>query len=459
MDKWLGAALDYIPRWLEHQMRISKQPGCVMAIAHNGKLVLERAYGFANLKRGVALTPRHRFRVASHSKSFTAAGILKLRERGRLQLDDPVGKHVSGLRTDVANATLSQLLSHSAGLIRDGYDSGQWVDRRPFLTEAEIRADLEKGLTIPANSRFKYSNHGFGLLGMTVAAVTGESYGRWIKREIVDAVGLKETLPDTPLPRGTLFARGHGSELPLGHRVIIPGENCTNDLAAATGFVSTAADLVRFFSQLAPEARPSVLSSASRREMTRRQWRDEHSSLERWYGLGTISGSIGDWGWFGHSGGFQGYITRTVVLPRQQLAISVLTNASDGWSHFWLDGMIHILRGYARNGAPSRRTVGWTGRWWSLWGAIDLVPMKDKVLVAAPVMFNPLMDASEIVVQGRDRRGAALGRIVLAGGFANHGEQVRLVRNARGKAMELQFSGSKMYPEAKIAAELRKKYE
>jgi len=67
MDKWLGAALDYIPRWLEHQMRISKQPGCVMAIAHNGKLVLERAYGFANLKRGVALTPRHRFRVASHS--------------------------------------------------------------------------------------------------------------------------------------------------------------------------------------------------------------------------------------------------------------------------------------------------------------------------------------------------------------------------------------------------------
>ena len=81
MDKWLGAALDYIPRWLEHQMRISRQPGCVTAIAHNGKLVLERAYGFANLKRGVALTPRHRFRVASHSKSFTAAGILKLREK------------------------------------------------------------------------------------------------------------------------------------------------------------------------------------------------------------------------------------------------------------------------------------------------------------------------------------------------------------------------------------------
>ena len=83
MDKWIGAALDYIPRWLEYQMRLSEQPGCVIAIAYKGKLVLEQAFGHADLAQGIALTPRHRFRVASHSKSFTAAGVLKLREQAK----------------------------------------------------------------------------------------------------------------------------------------------------------------------------------------------------------------------------------------------------------------------------------------------------------------------------------------------------------------------------------------
>src|SRR6185437_2454927 len=160
-------------------------------------------------------------------------------------------------------------------------------------------------------------------------------------------------------------------------------------LTAATGFVSTAADLARFFAQLMPSARRSVLSVASRREMTRRHWHEPHSSLDRDYGLGIISGRVGDWEWFGHSGGFQGYITRTAALPGHDLTISVLTNAADGLAHPWLDGAIHILRCFARNGAPSRRTSGWTGRWWTVWGAVDLLPAGDKVFVAAPALLNP----------------------------------------------------------------------
>ena len=120
MDKWLGAALAYIPGWIEHQMRVSEQPGCSIAIAHRGKLVLEQAFGAADLEQGTVLTPRHRFRVASHSKSFTAAAVLKLREQGRLRLDDPIGYVLKGLHKQVAAATWSQLLSHSAGLVRDG---------------------------------------------------------------------------------------------------------------------------------------------------------------------------------------------------------------------------------------------------------------------------------------------------------------------------------------------------
>ena len=91
MDRWLDHALDYIPRWIAFQIDMSQQPGCILAIAHRGKIVLEQAFGTANLSTSEPLTPRHRFRIASHTKSFTAAGILKLREQGKLRLDDAAG--------------------------------------------------------------------------------------------------------------------------------------------------------------------------------------------------------------------------------------------------------------------------------------------------------------------------------------------------------------------------------
>ena len=131
MDAWLKAAVDYIPSWLDYQMRQTGQPGCVIAIAHKGRIVLEKAFGVADVSTGRALTPRHRLRAASHSKSFTAAGVMKLREAGVLRLDDPAGRYVDGLHPSVAATTLTQLLSHSAGMIRDGAAAGNfWIAGR-----------------------------------------------------------------------------------------------------------------------------------------------------------------------------------------------------------------------------------------------------------------------------------------------------------------------------------------
>lgn len=453
----LAAAIDYIPRWIEFQMRLHDQPGCAFAIAHDGKPLAELALGAADRGADEKLTPRHRFRVASHSKTFTAAAVMKLRELGLLRLDDPLGSYVGGLHPDVAAATIAQLLSHSAGLVRDGDDAGQWVDRKPFLDEAGLRADLERGPVLPVGSRFKYSNHGYGLLGLVIASVTGEPYNDWVAREIVAASGLDETTPDVALPQRTPFARGHSPKWPLGERVTIPGDNPTRALAAATGFVSTARDLTLFFSSLAPDAKKSVLSAASRREMARRQWRDPHATLERWYGLGTISGSLGDWEWFGHTGGFQGTLSRTVCLPKQGLTLSALCNAADGLPHVFVDGALHILRAFDQHGAPSRKTAAWTGRWWTLWGALDLLPTADKVFMSNPALANPLMDASQIEVSG-SRQGVSSGRIALAGGFASHGEPARLHHDARGRASELWLGGTKLGTEAAAVKELRRRY-
>jgi CubicO group peptidase (beta-lactamase class C family) len=454
MDKALQAALEYVPQYLDFQMRASQQPGCAVAIANKGKIVFERAYGFSNAIAGAELTPRHRFRVASHSKTFTAAGIMKLREAGKVKLDDRAGEYVEGLHGEVARATLAQLLSHSAGIIRDGTDSGQWADRRPFLNAQELQAALAAKPVLQTSARFKYSNHGYGLIGLIIEAITGQSYNKWIADNVVRPAGLAETTPDMPLPRGAKLAAGHSGRLPLGRRVAIPGRNPTYALAAATGFISTAADLARFYGQLDPAAKKSFLSAESRREMVRRQWRDPHSSLERYYGLGTISGTTAGWEHAGHSGGFQGFITRSGAFLGRDISLSVLTNAADGWSHFWFDGIVSIMAAFAKNGAPAARAKSWAGRWWSLWGSTDLVPMGEKVLVAAPALFNPFMDASEIKLTGRDT-----GTIALAGGYASHGENVRRVRNAAGRVSEVWMSGSKLLSEARVAAEMQKRYE
>ena len=463
MDRWLAAALDYLPRWLEHQLRLTEQPGLQFAVALNGKPVLDLALGHANLRSGEALTPQHRLRVASHSKTFTATALLKLRDQGRLRLDDPVGRYVDGLHATVAATPLAQLLSHSAGLVRDGADSGQWLERRPFLNEADLRADLAGGPTIDPNTRFKYSNHGYGLLGLVVAAVTGEPYLDWVAREVVAASGLKDTFPDVDrAPPALKLAHGHSLKWPAGERLPLAAAMSTHALASATGFVSTAADLARFFGSLSPQARRSVLSVEARRELARRQWREPHSSVERWYGLGTMSGTLtglaGAWDWFGHTGGFPGTLSRTVCVPSQGLTISAIGNAADTLVGTWVDGALHVLQAHAALGAPSRRTAAWTGRWWSLWGSWDLLPLADRVLVANPSLANPLTDAMQITVDGKGRDGALHGRITLANGYASHGEPAALTLDANGRATSLKLAGATLGTEAAALRELRARY-
>lgn len=454
MDKWLRAALDYLPRWIEHQMRMIQQPGCAIAVVHRGKPVLDLALGVANEANGEPLTPAHRFRVASHSKSFTAAGVLRLRDLGRCRLDDPVGRYVGGLHAGVAKTTLGQLLSHGAGLVRDGADAGQWALRRDFLDEATLRADLAGGPVIAPNSRFKYSNHGYGLAGLAIEAITGEAYRDWIAREIVAVSGLAHTEPDAPLGPTVAVAAAHSSRLPLGHRVVLPAQMSTNALAAATGFVSTARDLARFYFSLMPQARHSVLSEDARREMTRRQWRDPQTATDRGYGLGLATGVYAGLSWFGHGGSFPGMLSRTAALPALQLAVSVLTNAADAPAEAWVDSTMHLLEGFARHGSPSARSSAWTGRWWGLRGPVDLLPARGRVIVASPWSPTPLLDAAEIVPRGGRRGGARHGTIVQAVGLGHYGESARLESDASHRPHALWLGGTKLLPEEAFAQEL-----
>jgi len=95
----------------------------------------------------------------------------------------------------------------------------------------------------------------------------------------------------------------------------------------------------------------------------------------------------------------------------------------------------------------------WTGRWWTSSGAVDLVPMGNRVLLGGPGMGNPFMDATEIEITGRDT-----GRIVQAAGYASYGEPVHRSRNKAGKVTEVWLAGGMRRPEKTVAAEMERKY-
>lgn len=451
-NAWLDAAIDYAGRWIDFKMRQAAQPGCVLAVAHRGELMHEQAFGVANLATEEALSPRHRFRVASHSKTFTAAGILKLAEQGRLSLDSTAGSFVEGLHPDVAAATLRQLLSHSAGISRDGSNSGYFADARPFLSKDELLAELKKPTAIKAGERFKYSNFGFSLLGLIIEAVTGEPYTDWMKREVVALAGLTETYPD--MPSGTMpFARGHTSRLMSDPRRVIPGDNPTNAMASATGFVSTAADLVRFLAQLSPRADKSILSAAMRREMMSDVSTDPDSAVFKSYGLGVYASKPSGADNFGHIGGFQGTITRTATLPDIDVTISILTNAIDGPAVAWMEALIRIVRRFHDAGAPTAEAADWNGRWWNLWGAVDLVALGDKVISCNPAFDMPLMEVGEIALTEKDR-----GTILRAPGFDRPGESARRVRDASGQVVMVQLGGAGFVSESAARADVEQRY-
>src|SRR5262249_5572587 len=108
---------------------------------------------------------------------------------------------------------------------------------------------------------------------------------------------------------------------------------------------------------------------------------------------------------------------------------------------------------FERGGAPSRKTRDWNGRFWSLWGATDLLPMANKVLAIAPGFINPFIEASELAITGRNT-----GRIALAPGFSSHGEPVRYTRAKSGKITELWLAGSRLLPETNVAREMEQRY-
>ncbi|HEX5165162.1 MAG TPA: serine hydrolase domain-containing protein, partial [Thermomicrobiales bacterium] len=206
-------ALAYVDAWLDYRVWKLRTPGAQVAVWFDGGVQFSKAYGLSNLDTGEALTTSHLFRIASHSKTFTATAVMQLVEAGKLRLDDTAGTWIPALAegdSPLAEVTVRELVSHSAGVIRDGVDATYWAHSRPFPNEDELLAlALREGVVRQPEATFKYTNIGFSLLGMIVGKAAGSSYNEYTKTAIVEKLGLRNTGPELDEARLSEYAGGH----------------------------------------------------------------------------------------------------------------------------------------------------------------------------------------------------------------------------------------------------------
>jgi CubicO group peptidase (beta-lactamase class C family) len=434
----LREAAAYVDRWIAFCREQRDLPGLVVAIRHADELALCQGYGFAQLDPRVAMTPEHVFRVASHSKMFTATAVMQLVEQGKLRLDDHAAAYVSWVDSDV---TVRQLLNHAGGVIRDGLDADFWRVEAPFPDVATLRTLAPDASTLPTNTTFKYSNVGYGLLGQVIEAVSGAPYNEYVKEHIVNRLGLASTGPELVSDVLDRCVTGYTGKLLGVPRRGVPTID-TRALSSATGFYSTAQDLCRFAAAHWP-GDETLLSDTSKREMHHPSWTVEQS--EELYGLGFIDERIGERETVGHSGGFPGQSTRTLFDPVDRLVVVVLSNttAPDGRAGPLASEIVRLIDFAQRfPGGTSTDLARYTGRFANVGGVLDIVAFGGKLFGLAPESDSPSKFPWELEVADTDRL-----RITKCSGFGSPGESIRYDRDAAGNTERIISGGVSMFPE------------
>jgi CubicO group peptidase (beta-lactamase class C family) len=170
-------------------------PGYSFGIVLDGKLVFSGSGGYSDIDKKIPATTKSMFRIASMSKSFTAMAILKLRDEGKLKLDDPVSKYIpemagQKLTTDAPEITIRHLLTHSAGFPEDN----PWGDRQLADTDDDLIAMIKKGISFSNDPglTYEYSNMGFAMQGYIIKKVTGIPYSEYIAKNIWQPLGMNQ---------------------------------------------------------------------------------------------------------------------------------------------------------------------------------------------------------------------------------------------------------------------------
>jgi CubicO group peptidase (beta-lactamase class C family) len=315
--------------WLEGQMAYRGLPGIVVGVVANQELVWAAGFGFADTKAHIPMSPATKFRMASHSKLFTATAVMQLREQGKLGLDDPVSKHLAWFRVKPAAAddpppTIEELLTHSSGLPREA--GSHWTTYE-FPTVEELKKLMpDRQAAFAPEVRFKYSNLAYTLAGMIVENVSGEPWADYVTRNIFQPLGMTESSVDRNVPG---LAVGYARRMPDGSRAVMPFIDARS-MGAATGITSTVGDMAKFVSaqfRSGPRGGDRILGTGSLREMHR--VRVVENTWAQGNAIGFAVRRVRDKTYVGHGGGYPGYTTQTLIQLDDKVGVIVLTNTND----------------------------------------------------------------------------------------------------------------------------------
>ena len=308
-------------------------PGVAAGVWHAGKTSFA-CHGVTSIENPLPIDVHTLFQAGSIGKTFTATALLILAEAGRVELDAPVRRYVPELHladaTAVAEATLLQLLNHTAGWEGDFFpDTGDGDDA---LARYVSRLDEVAQLT-PPGAAFSYNNAAFCLAGRVIETVTGDTYERAIRRLILQPLGLRESFffPNEIMTRR--FAVGHKPSPDEALQVARPWA-LPRSGAPAGGIVTSIVDLLAWARFHSGDGRGAdgarVLRESGLRAMREPRVHMPGSAIGDAVGIGWILSDIGGARLVGHDGSTNGQEASLSFLPEQDWALAVMTNASPG---------------------------------------------------------------------------------------------------------------------------------
>lgn len=295
-------------------------PGASLLVIKDGKPVVERGYGYANLETHEAATPQTNYRLASVSKQFTAAAILLLAERGKLSLDDHVRHWLPELPAAHEQITIRQLLSHGGGLI--DYEDLMPADQTAQISDADVLRMLaaEPRSYFAPGSSYRYSNGGYVLLGLIVERASGQTLQDFMAMNIFQPLGMAHTLLYVH-DQHEVAHRAYGYSEENGHWVQTD-QSPTSATRGDGGIYSSIDDLAKWDAALYDHR---LLSDASRQLAFSPQNKVSGETDVDSYGFGwRIHGDV-RW----HSGESMGFRNVIIRWPKQHLTVILLSNRND----------------------------------------------------------------------------------------------------------------------------------
>ncbi|WP_426690256.1 serine hydrolase domain-containing protein [Rhodanobacter ginsengiterrae] len=295
-------------------------PGASLLVLKDGKPIVRRSYGLANLEDEDKATPATNYRLASVSKQFTATAILLLAESGRLKLDDPVRRWLPSLPETTAAVTLRQLLTHTGGLV-------DYEDLIPPGTTGQVSDnDVLRLLSATPKTYFapgaayRYSNSGYVLLGLVVERASGISLPLYLRQHIFQPLHMDHTLLyERGGPEVENRAYGYSEENGGWTRT---DQSVTSATRGDGGIYASIDDLARWDAALYDDR---LLSAASRKLAFSPHVKVTGEPYEASYGYGWRI--TGDTLW--HSGESIGFRNVIVRWPQQHLTVILLSNRNE----------------------------------------------------------------------------------------------------------------------------------